>query len=70
MIIDGTQSPIYCPNGNGTTKEERIEYFSGRSKDNTYSRYNLNYTVGVQIKSGKIVYIGGPHKVKSMISNV
>ncbi len=64
MIIDGTQCPIYCPNGNNTTKEERIEYFSGRSKDNTYSRYNLNYTVGVHIKSGKIVYIGGPHKGK------
>lgn len=64
IIIDGTQCPIYCPNGIETTKEERISYFSGRSKDNTYSRYNLNYTVGVHIKTGRIVYIGGPHKGK------
>jgi hypothetical protein len=62
MIVDGTQCPIYCPNGKNTTKQEKIEYFSGRSKDNTYSCYNLNYTVGVHIKSGKIVYVGGPHE--------
>ncbi len=64
MIIDGTQCPIFCPNGSTTTKADRISYFSGRSKDNTYSRYNLNYTVGVHIKTGKIIYVGGPHKGK------
>jgi hypothetical protein len=64
MVIDGTQCPIFCPNGMNTTKADRISYFSGRSKDNTYSRYNLNYTVGVHIKTGQIVYVGGPHKGK------
>jgi hypothetical protein len=60
MIIDGTQCPLFCPRSK--SKEEKQEYFSGRSKDNTHSRYNFNYTVGVHVKSGKIVYVGGPHK--------
>jgi hypothetical protein len=61
MIIDGTQCPIACPSGIDDDKYTRMAY-KGRSKDNTRSSYNLNYTVGVHVKSGKIIYVGGPHE--------
>jgi hypothetical protein len=32
-------------------------YSCGRHKENTYGRYNVKYTVGVQVASGKIVYV-------------
>jgi hypothetical protein len=61
MIIDGTQCPIACPSGVNDDKYTRMS-FKGRSKDNSRSSYNLNYTVGVNVRSGKIVYVGGPHE--------
>jgi len=57
MIIDGTDCPVDRP---FASKEERLKFFSGRSKDNQYSKYNLKYTVGVQIATGKIVAVFGP----------
>jgi len=56
MIIDGTDCPVDCPS---TSKEERLKYFSGRAKDNQYSKYNVKYTIAVQIGTGKIVAVLG-----------
>ena len=57
LIIDGTDCPIDRP---GESKEVRMEYSSGRNKDNQQSKYNLKYTVAVQISSGRICSISGP----------
>lgn len=57
MIIDGTDCPITTPS---SSKQERLRFFSGCNKDNTNSRYNLKYTVGVQVATGKIVAVLGP----------
>jgi len=57
MIIDGSDFPIRTPYKN---KQERLKYFSGRPKDKLESRYNIKYIIGVQIKTGKITYLGCP----------
>jgi len=57
MVVDGTDCPIDKPS---SSKEDRLLYFSGRSKDNQYSKYNVKYTIGVQIGTGKIVLVVGP----------
>lgn len=41
MVIDGTDVPIDRPLHGHV---ERLKYFSGRQKDNTYSKYNFKYT--------------------------
>jgi hypothetical protein len=53
LIIVGTEYPIDCPFA-------RLLYYSGRNKDNAYSKYNLKYTIGVQISTGRICLINGP----------
>jgi hypothetical protein len=58
IVIDGTDLPIERPSS--LSKLERQCYFSGRKKENARSKYNLKYTVAVQISSGIIVWIGGP----------
>lgn len=57
LIVDGTDCPIDRP-GN---REDRNYFSNGRHKENTYGRYNLKYTLAVQICTGKICYIIGPH---------
>lgn len=57
MVVDGTDVPIERPS---FSKLERRVYFSGRKKENARSKYNLKYTVAVQISSGFIVFISGP----------
>jgi hypothetical protein len=57
LIIDGTECPIDCL---FASKEERLLYYSGHNKDNAYSKYNLKYTIGVQISTGRICLINGP----------
>jgi hypothetical protein len=57
MVIDGTDLPIQRPS---RSKLDRQVFFSGRKKENARSKYNLKYTVGVQISSGIICFIDGP----------
>jgi len=57
MIVDGTDCPIDTP---FASKEERLRFYCGRNKDNTNSRYNLKYTIGVQVATGRIVAVLGP----------
>jgi len=57
MIVDGTDCPINTP---FASKEERLRFFCGRNKDNTNSRYNLKYTIGVSVSTGRIVAVLGP----------
>jgi len=57
LIVDGTDCPIDRP---CLSKDERTKYHSGRSKDNQYSRYNLKYTIGVQVATGRICTVIGP----------
>jgi len=64
MVVDGTQCPIRCPTSWNDTKRFRME-FHGHVKSSATSYYNINYTVGVSARTGKIVYVGGPHKGKS-----
>jgi len=59
LVIDGTDCPIDCPS---LSKEERLRYYCGREKDNQYSKYNLKYTIGVQISTGKICVVIGPDR--------
>jgi hypothetical protein len=40
--------------------KKRLLYYSGCNKDNAYSKYNLKYTIGVQISTGRICLINGP----------
>lgn len=56
LVVDGTDCPIDRPN----TKDERLAFSSGRNKENTYGKYNIKYTVAVQISSGRICAILGP----------
>jgi len=56
LIVDGTDCPIERP----TTKQMRLRYFSGRKKDNQYSKYNLKYTIAIHIATGKICAVIGP----------
>jgi len=56
LIVDGTDCPINTPG----TKEERLKHKSGRKKDNLASVYNLKYTIGVHIRTGRICCIFGP----------
>jgi hypothetical protein len=56
MIVDATDCPIDRP----TSLENRLNYSSGRSKENTHGRYNLKYTIACQIVTGKICAILGP----------
>lgn len=56
LVVDGTDCPVYRP----STKEDRLKYSSGRPKENTYSKYNVKYTVAVQVSTGKICAILGP----------
>jgi hypothetical protein len=56
LIVDSTDCPIDRP----SKLEDRLEYTSGRSKENTYGRYNLKYTVGCQITTGEICLLLGP----------
>jgi len=56
LIVDGTECPLDRP----MTKTERLKYFSGRKKENAYSKYNLKYTVAVQVSTGRICGIVGP----------
>jgi len=46
MIVDGTDCPIDCP---FLSHADRLAFSSGRKKDNTNGRYNVKYTIGVQI---------------------
>jgi len=55
-VIDGTDCPIDRPKGSHI---ERLAYYSGRKKDNARSKYNLKYTVGVQIGNGYICFVDG-----------
>jgi hypothetical protein len=57
MVVDATETPIQRPS---KSKLEREVYFSGRKKENARSKYNLKYSVGVQISTGVIVFVGGP----------
>jgi hypothetical protein len=57
LIIDGTECPIDCP---FASKKERLLYYSGCNRNNAYSKYNLKYTIGIQISTGRICLINGP----------
>jgi len=57
LVVDGTDCPIDRPS---YSKKERCLYSCGRHKENTYGRYNVKYTVGVQISTGKICVVLGP----------
>ncbi len=56
LVVDGTDCPIDRP------KERSLRnlHSNGRHKENTYGRYNLKYTVAVQIVSGKICFVSKP----------
>lgn len=56
LVVDGTDCPIYRP----TEKSDRLLYSSGRKKENTYSKYNIKYTIGVQVGNGRICCVLGP----------
>jgi len=55
LVVDATDCPIDRP----THRRERDYFSNGRHKENTYGRYNLKYTVGVQISSGEICHVMG-----------
>jgi len=56
IIVDGTDCPIFTPG----SKPERLKHKSGRKKDNLASAYNLKYTIGVHIRTGRILCVFGP----------
>lgn len=56
MIIDGTEFPVRAP----PTKDLSKLLCSGRKKSNQQSRHNLKYSLGVQISTGRIVWLEGP----------
>jgi len=57
LIVDGTDCPVDRPG-----RRQNRDYLSnGRHKENNYSRYNLKYTVAVQIVSGQICHVIGSH---------
>ena len=56
LVIDGTDCPIDRP----SRREDRNLYSNGRHKENTYGRYNIKYTVAVQIVTGKICFVSSP----------
>jgi len=56
IIVDGTDCPIFTPG----SKAERLAHKSGRKKDNLSSAYNLKYTIGVHIRTGRILCTFGP----------
>jgi len=69
IVVDGTECPIVKPS---YSKVHRKAYSSGRKKDTSHGRYNLKYTVGVQISTGKILFIAGPepssmHDMKALL---
>lgn len=55
LVVDGTDCPLRRP----SKREDRNLYSNGRSKENIKSRYNLKYTIAVQIVTGKICFISG-----------
>jgi hypothetical protein len=56
LIADGTDCPIDRP----TKLEDRLKYSNGRSKENTYGKYGLKYTILCQITTGEICGVMGP----------
>jgi len=56
LIVDGSDCPIDRP----ALKYQRLNFFSGRSKENQYGKYNMKYTIGVQISTGEICFVHGP----------
>lgn len=56
MIVDGTECPVDPPG----IKEEKLEFVSGRNKDNTHGQCNWKYTLAVCPLNGKIIHILGP----------
>jgi len=57
LIVDGTD----CPINRLSSRLKRLAYSSGRKKDNTQSKYNLKYIIAVQVATGKICAVLGPH---------
>ena len=55
--MDGTDCPIARP----SQREDRDNFSSGRKKENQYSRYNIKYTLVVQVTNGRICGVLGPH---------
>jgi hypothetical protein len=53
LVVDATDCAIDRP----THREDRNLYSNGRNKENTHGRYNLKYTVAVQIVMGKICFV-------------
>jgi len=67
VIIDGTEFPIRAP----STKELCTIVGSGRKKSNQQSRHNLKYQLGVQIATGRIVWlVEFPRKLKFGIEDL
>lgn len=56
LVIDGTDCPIDRP----SRRADRNLFSNGRHKENTYGRYNVKYTVAVQVVSGKICFVSPP----------
>ncbi|HYN44830.1 MAG TPA: transposase family protein [Candidatus Limnocylindrales bacterium] len=56
LVVDATECAIDRP----TRREDRNLYSNGRHKENTHGRYNLKYTVGVQVATGKICFVSNP----------
>jgi len=56
LVVDATECAIDRP----TSRFARNLHSNGRHKENTHGRYNLKYTVAVQIVTGKLCFIGGP----------
>jgi hypothetical protein len=56
LIGDGTDCPVDRP----TKLEDRLKYSNGRSKENTYGKYGIKYTVFCQITTGEICAVMGP----------
>jgi hypothetical protein len=55
LALDATECPIDRP----SRREQRNLYSNGRHKENSRSRYNLKYTVAVQLVTGKICFVSG-----------
>lgn len=55
LALDATECPLDRP----TKREDRNLYSNGRHKENSRSRYNLKYTVAVQLITGKICFVSG-----------
>lgn len=64
LVVDGTDIPIERPNkkneDTGVQKWRRKLFYSGRSKENSRSKYCVKFTVGVQISTGRICFVDGP----------